>query len=300
MRNGARGDGFLPQWGATLLLRVLDHAVTAPVRPPLSRREHLRRFLSARPGRMGSALALVDLFISLAPGAARRLCRRAMGARRTAWPAGDLKVVGRGSGATVLLVDTRESRAALKLFRRSLGLSLAGVLRIAEEFRGKYETVSSWYNARFELVPRGQVVVIPGPLLGAPVAAMLQRYVDGPMRDLFEEIEPAELIERFRHSPGLRARFLAFAETTLFTYSELGRCIDLVGKRNVALVPEPGGSLSIAVMDLGIFDLADLARRAPRTLRRLEERIEQIRALYGAALEEESAGMERAMLAGRR
>jgi hypothetical protein len=129
--------------------------------------------------------------------------------------------------------------------------------------RDDYETLARWYAAVPGLLPHTAHVVLHAPLRGAPAAARIQDFVTGSVRDLLCDLSRSELVDRMQRSPCLADYVRAFTQATRRAWEEEGRCLDLIGPKNVLLVeqiPAP----ELRVVDFGILDMAHARRRAPK------------------------------------
>jgi hypothetical protein len=186
-----------------------------------------------------------------------------------------LELLSYGSGVTVFLMrrrggDDREANV-LKVFRKSLGQPLVALLRQAHERRATYDRVASWYQNCSVVLPT-QFLVLNGPLLARPAVACVQPFVGGEKTDIFTDLSEVDLVERLSRDEPLRAQFRRFAEQTLHAADTAGACIDLVGRNNVVLTRN-GDQLRLLLLDLGVYDFATKARRAPGALVELKKRL---------------------------
>jgi hypothetical protein len=258
-------------------LRCLDAAVTAPARGRRGGAGPLRTLLRGPRAfdRIPAALNLAD---ALAPGLAAAVSRRLTDLRPLALAATAIEFLDFGSGGTVFRLATPAGPRALKVFRRSLGRPLAEQLEVAAYYAGRYRTVAGWYAGVAGLVAPSAFGILPGPILGRPVAAAVQPFLAGRKRCFFADQDAAEALERLRSDPALAEQFRGLARATLECFAKGGRCLDLVGRENLMLV-ESEGRARLAIVDCGVFELAAVRRDAPERYAALGERIRRLESL---------------------
>ncbi len=258
-------------------LRCLDAAITAPARQgrrgarPLQELLHTRR----RFDRVAAAVNVVDRIL---PGTAATLARRLADPAPLALAATAIEVVDFGSGGTVFRVETAVGPHALKVFRRSLGRPLAEQRAVAAYYAERYRTVAGWYAALPGLVTPSAVVILPGPILGRPVAAVVQPFLEGRKLCFFDDLDAASAVALLGSDETLAEQFRAFATITLELWEKGERCLDLVGRENLMLLGSPGRQ-RLAIVDCGLFELPAERRRAPARYAALGERIRRLDAL---------------------
>jgi hypothetical protein len=260
-----------------LWLRLLDAAVTAPARQRRPGADPVRSLLRARRSfdRAGAAVSLLDRAL---PGSASALARRLTSAAPLALAATAIEPLDFGSGTTVFRLETPVGPRVLKVFRRSLGRPLAEQLAVAAHYAGRYRTVSGWYRAVPGLVAPSAYLLLPGPIGGRPVAAVVQPLVAGRRRCFFEDLDPAEALRLLSGDPVLAEQFQGFARVTFECWSRGERCLDLVGRENLMLV-ESDGRARFAIVDCGLFELPAVRREAPARYAALCERIGRLESL---------------------
>lgn len=277
----AAGSRLLQAARTQLWYKALDAIVTAPARPRTSLGAALRLLLDPRQAHYDRVGALASAADHLLPRASRRLARALLQPEALPFPEGQVELLAYGSGGTAFLLTQGERRWVLKIYRRSLGLNGPGLAAMAREFQQKVATVSRWYDGdAVQLVAPVDFLLVHSPLRRVPALASLQRYLPLPHRDLLAGFSGGELLALAQQEPNFRRQLVHFVHTTLRVYQEQGRCLDFVGAGNV-LVVEDKGQHRIVILDYGIFDRDVLARR-PRRAGRVEERLQQLRALQTA------------------
>ena len=260
-----------------LWLRCLDAAATAPAHARRPGARPLRALLRERRSfdRVAAAVNFVD---RLLPGSAERLARRLASAARLALAATHVEVADFGSGGTVFRLETPAGPRALKVFRRSLGRPLAEQRAVAAYYADRHRTASRWYARVPGLVVPSAFLILPGPILGAPVAAVVQPFLEGERRCFFEDLDAAAARELLRRDPDLSLQFQGFACATLESWEKEERCLDLVGRENLMLLGAPGRP-RLAIADCGLFELPAVRRESPARYEALRERIGRVEAL---------------------
>lgn len=251
------------------LLRILDAAITAPQRPPKSLRAHLWTFFGRASNfdRIATSLKLADAFL---PGLMRATARCLYNAKCLPLLPSTFEFLDYGSGGTVFLLQAHGTSYVFKIYRRSLGQSLATLVTILREQQRKYDMVRRWYNTETEIVPPGQFLITHGALLGSPVVALLQPYLHGAKKDPLQDFTDDELLALLASEPALKEQFMSFAKSTIDAFSQGEYCFDLVGRSNVMLIEEKGRH-RLAIVDAGVFNLHSLAETAPHTFARLQQ-----------------------------
>ncbi len=274
----ARGSRLLQAARTQLWYKALDAVVTAPVRPRASLGASLRLLVDPRLAHYDRVGALVGAADHLLPGTSQRLARLLLRPDALPLNAGRAELLAYGSGGTVFLLAQGDEPWVLKIYRRSLGLQGWRLAAIAREFQEKAATVSRWYDeGPDQLVAPVHFLLAHSPLRRAPALASLQRYLPGPHRDLLTGFSDDELRRLGQDDPAFRRQLRHFVQTTLRIYAEEGRCLDFVGRGNVAVIPA-GGRQRIVILDYGIFT-RELLARSPKTLAQVEQRLERLRAL---------------------
>ncbi|MHC4415222.1 MAG: hypothetical protein ACYS0G_08060 [Planctomycetota bacterium] len=261
-----------------LLYRSLDAVVTASLRPRRELAAHLRSVLSPRSSNYDRVGSLVNALDVIAPGIARRASNLIRRPIQLPFCAQSIEPLAYGSGATVFLVEGGPRRRVLKIYRQSLGAGGQRLGALVTMYRGKYETIRSWYEGLPNLVWPAEFLVVPGPILGRPAVACVQDYIGEDARDFFRGFSDGELAAVLGASDELRRQFLLFAGRTLDVYRSRRLCADFLGEKNLAIV-DNGGGCRLRLIDYGVFDLDAADRRTPIIQGRIRECIDRIRAL---------------------
>jgi thymidylate kinase len=270
--------------------KALDASTTAELRSPHRATPSLSSVLRLSTSAYESVRWLVRTTNGLMPGTSRWI-RRALVQASYLPCNGVVELIGFGSGSTVYLLHDAESERTgepahvLKIYRRSLGRRLPALLELAEEFHTKYRTISTWYGGG-SLVQPTHFAVVHAPILDQPAVACFQPYIAGSIEDFFARTD-AELLALLTSNERLRSQFHAFAAGTLRALEQEGRCVDLLGPGNLALIGS-AGEHRLCLLDFGIFDLAQQNRKAPQLAARIRELAERIRSLHDAARRAES------------
>jgi hypothetical protein len=130
------------------------------------------------------------------------------------------------------------------------------------------------------LVAPSAFLILPGPLGGRPVAAVVQPLLTGRKRCFFEDLDADAALRLLSEDRALSQQFRGFARVTLECWRKGDRCLDLVGRENLMLL-EVEGRERLAIVDCGIFELAAVRREAPDRYAALGERIGRLEALLG-------------------
>ena len=292
--------------------KALDSVATAPLRADQRLTDRFWKLLNPRSSNYDRVAAAVNVFDGLAPGVAGRWSRRlldygqlplATAPLATAPPAtaagfrngaqGDRSRRGElhayGSGATLFLLQGTGRALILKVYRRTLGRSSAGLISLARYFRQKYTTVCSWYGSGPINILPSWYFILNAPLLATPAVGMLQPYIDVEMKDLFLDFSTSQLLGMLEEDPGLAAQLRFFCKQSLAVAEREGRCLDIVGRDNVTLLRTPvseataSGEHVLTILDYGVFDLAEKRVAAPKAydhvmwrLNRLENLLKEI------------------------
>lgn len=266
----------------TLFSKVFYAVMISSLQPKQSAFAQLRAALSYKsPGyvRTMSTVKLVDRII---PGIARRLSYWMFRNNHFPWKPTNIQLVAFGSGAAVFKLDWMGGARALRLYRKSLGNSVSGLLRTAEYYKKNYQTVLTWYGGSLDLVLPMEFLVLQGlPLIG-PVAASLQPYVQAEKSDIFEDFSDSDFVKLLEAHPFVRDQFLFFAEQTVSQWDQGKICYDFVGRENLVLVKQ-GREYRLKIVDVGFFkfDLPEFNR--PGKVAQIEQKIQRLKHLYQLA-----------------
>jgi hypothetical protein len=211
---------------------------------------------------------------------------------RFPWKPVDTELIAYGSGAAVFEVNWRNSKKALRIYRKSLGKPLSGLIGIAGHYKRNYETLLSWYGGSPGLVLPMDFLVYSGLPFAIPVAASLQPYVHGQKQDLFEDLSEDELLGLLETNDRLREQFIFFARQTLRQWEEQKICFDFVGRENLMLVNQEG-DYNLRIVDVGFFELDAIAKKRPDKVAKLEQRMERLVSLYELAMGVESEKIQK-------
>lgn len=262
------------------LYKSFDAVMTARLRPKGSARTNLAALLNPNKANYDRVAAIAHLIDRLVPGAMTAFIRLLI--RDSKFPFRDVSLVplGYGSGSTVFRLPGRDCDHVLKIYRRSLGKRSRPLMALTAEFKEKYDTVSAWYNGAVQLVPPAQFLILHGPILAGPAAAVLQPYIEGEIKDLFCDFSDAQLLAMMADDPDFRRQFLFFAQQTVRIWAEQGMCLDMLGYGNVAMIEnETGTGCRLLIIDNGIFRLEEIRKKSPRAFARLEQYLSRLRSL---------------------
>lgn len=219
-----------------------------------------------------TAMNLVDKII---PGIVSRFSRWMFRNNRYPWAPVDTELIAFGSGAAVFKVGWKRGPEVLRIYRKSLGKSAAGLLAMAEYYKKNYDTVLDWYGGSLDLVMPMEFLVLQGLPLVGPVAASLQPYVQAEKRDLFDDFSDDEFISLLKANPFVRDQFIFFAEQTMCQWRERKLCYDFVGRENIVLVKQ-GESYRLKILDVGIFKFEIPEHNLPEKVAQIQQRIERL------------------------
>jgi hypothetical protein len=223
------------------------------------------------------AQRLATLLARWVPARFRSLQGRLLDPRLLPFVPAPVSVLSFGSGVTVFLLDdaAAEEAKVLKVFRKSLGMPFAALVQHVQERRASYRRVASWYGGCGVVLPT-QFLLLHGPLRSSPVAACIQPFIGGEKIDVFRDLTESELLNRLEQSAALRAQFRLFVDRTLRSASDEGASIDLVGHDNLVIAGH-GDDCRLVLLDLGVYDFARKAARAPDSLEELRSRLLYLR-----------------------
>lgn len=186
------------------------------------------------------------------------------------------RLLGIGSVASCVAVDSAPPRYVVKFWRRSLATGMPELIALARMLQDEYETVLRWYGDIIpDLLPRTVHVVLKAPMHGVPAAAAIQELVEGRVSDLLGDYSDPDLVLLLLRHDRLRADFIGFTERTRRAWDVERLFLDIVGPNNVMLV-EVGCEPRMRVTDFGIWDLEQQRREAPRRYARAERALERL------------------------
>jgi len=261
------------------LYKPLDAVLASSVLPAKQRGGYLRDILARRSSRYDRVRSLVALVDTILPGSRKWAVRRLLRPSLLPFATCGIEVIGAGSGSTVFLLEAGGVRMVLKAYRKTLGASADRLLEFAAFYKGKYDTVSTWYRGPYPIVLPAAFVVLHSPLLGQPAVACLQPYLEEEKRDVIGDLQEG-LPRLLEEDSRLRDQFHFFARRTLEIRAERGSCVDLLGPGNL-LIAREGGIRTLRLIDYGILDLPSLKNSLPDTSARIDEvlsRLESIEA----------------------
>jgi len=245
-----------------LLFKFIDAAIIAHLRPKQPFRKQIEMIVNPRTSnldRVGSAVNLLNL---IKPDASIRVSRFLCSYEHLPFQINSIRLMAYGSGSSVFLLETDAGHKVMKVYRRSLGRTGEGLLELCHEFKNKFEIVSSIYNGRYRFVSPALFLILHGPALAAPAAALVQSYIPGEKKDLFIDFTNEELVAFLQHETCLKERFIFFAQKTLEVYNHHGLCFDFIGRENLMMVKHEG-QYQLFIIDYGIFNLEKLRIDSP-------------------------------------
>lgn len=223
-------------------------------------------------------ISTVNLVDNVIPGAANRLSRLMYRNNRFPWAPIDINLIAFGTGCAVFKLGWKNCNKVLRIYRKSLGKSLPGILEIARHYKKNYEIVLSWYGGSLDLVLPMDFMVLYGLPFASPVAASLQPYIQGQKLDPFEDFSEDELSAFLQTHDHVRQQFLFFAQQTLRQWNEQKMCLDLLGRENLMLINDEGG-YRLCIVDVGLFNLNVIVDLFPEKLIKIEHRMERLASL---------------------
>lgn len=112
--------------------------------------------------------------------------------------------------------------------------------KIAREGRNEYERIAAAYRRISGFVAPESHLVIHSPKTGKPVAAVLQIFVGGNIRDIFRDFTKEELQELIRNNDAFFQQlndFISITENNSFLIEDE---LDLAGNNNLAVIGDRG------------------------------------------------------------
>ena len=261
-----------------LVSKMLDLLITTPLVPKQRAMDHLRCMLDARIRKRDRLVSLISLGDAVIPGMTSSLSSMLRNTRSIPLSAVSTELIGYGSGTTVFLIRTADSSIVLKVVRRSLGKQLGDLIKLAREFREKYDVVSSLYGKDSGIILPAQFLVLTSPVARTRAAAVVQPYMGSNTKDLFKDFSDEDLISLLKYHDLLRRQFVLFCERTISIYSEHNQVLDLIGSKNVMLVNDRHDP-KMVVIDYGMFDVDAIASRYPKVHLQLKEVIERMKSI---------------------
>jgi len=247
----------------------------SPLQPEQSAFAQLKAVLSFKSSTYGRTMSTVNLVDKFIPGIAGRLSRWMFRKNRFPWAPIDIELIAFGSGAAVSKVGWKSGAKVLRIYRKSLGKSVCGLLEIAEYYKKNYDTVLGWYGGSLDLVLPMEFLVLQSlPFVGS-VAASLQPYVQAEKQDLFEDFSDDEFVRLLKANPFVRDQFIFFAEQTMCQWRERKLCYDFVGRENIVLVKQ-GEGYRLKIVDVGIFKFDIPEHNLPEKVAQIEQRIQRL------------------------
>ena len=255
----------------------------SPLAPKQSAFDQLRSALSRNTSSYGRTISMVNLVDRVIPGITNRLSRWMFSKNYFPWMSVDMELIAFGTGAAVFRLGWKNDCQVLRLYRKSVGKSPAGLLAIAAYYKKNYDTILSWYGSTSGLVLPMDFFVLEGLPLVGPIAASFQPYVQGQKFDLFDDFSDHDLLRLFESSNFLREQFIIFAQQTIRQWDGRKLCYDFLGRENIMLVKQ-GGNYKLHIVDVGIFKFDDPAHNLTEKVAQIEQRIERLAALYKLAI----------------
>ncbi len=275
--TASRSMGLETVRRARFLYKGLNGVMIAPLQPKQQFLAQLRSTVSPRSSHYERVGSLVNLVDTVFPGTARRasnfLCRPTY----LPFAAVRVRLLCYGSGSTVFLLERKNGLEVLKIYRKSLGKDPQELLKIANIYRRKYETISSWYGGPWSPVLRTDILILRGPLLNRPAVGCLQPYMAGKKKDFFRDFSNDELVSLMQENNALRAQFVFFAKRTIHIYATESLCVDLLGAGNLIVITN-GNTVGLLLIDYGIFDFKSAEIPSP-TFARIASYISRLKSL---------------------
>jgi hypothetical protein len=198
---------------------------------------------------------------------------------RFPWDPVDIDLIAFGSGTAVFKINWEKGTKVLRIYRKSLGKPLSGLLEIARHYKKNYEIVHSWYgNSHGLLLPIDFLVLYGLPFLN-PIAASLQPYVQGEKYDFFEDFSDQEIMALMGKHDNVCEQFIFFAEQTISQWEGKKMCFDFLGRENLMLVKQRE-KYKLCIVDVGIFRFDVIKKKYPHKLIQIEKRMERLVSLY--------------------
>ncbi len=187
-------------------------------------------------------------------------------------------ILGHGTTSEVYLLknkDKKKTSWALKVLKESyIKKNFDNIHEAAVFFREELAEIKSWYGEEMEhLFLQEFFIESKGPK-GKPAFIILQEYLNGFLRDIFEDLDEKDW-EEIRRDVGLRRDLLDFINKTLEHERKTGETLDLIGKKNISInynVDHEGNeSKKLVILDPHwIHYTKDGAEAVERTCEKLE------------------------------
>lgn len=252
------------------------------LQPKQSALVQLKSALSFKSPSYDRTMSTVNLVDRIIPGIASRLCYWMFRNNHFPWELANIQLIAFGSGAAVFKLDWKSGAKALRIYRKSLGKSVSGLLEMAEYYKKNYETVLAWYGGSLDLVLPMEFLVLQGLPLVGPIAASLQPYIQAEKYDILEDFSDTDFVKLMKANPFLRQQFLFFVEQTMCQWHEGKICYDFVGRENLVLVKQDG-SYRLRIVDVGFFKFDLPEHNLPGIIAQIEQKIQQLTRLYQLA-----------------
>jgi hypothetical protein len=195
------------------------------------------------------------------------------------WKPVDSELFAFGSGTAIILLNSREGSKVLRIYRKSLGKPLSGLLEVTRHYKENLEILRSWYGNSTDLIPPMEFLVLSGLPFGSPVAASLQPYIRGQKKDFFADFSDEELLELLEQHRHLRKQFELFASQTLRQWEDGKMCFDFLGRENLMTVNQDG-NYRLCIVDVGIFQFDKVVKKYPQKIIQIEKRMDRLATLY--------------------
>ena len=271
---------------STVVYKSLDAALTAPLRPQGGIRAELATMVRPRSSNYARVGALVRLAERAVPKLQGSIERRLTRLDELPFATRELRLLDYGSGATVWLLTAPDGQQhILKCYRRTLARGTATLLAAADDYRTQYRNACRTYEGIDGLLPRSGFLLLASPLRGQRAVGCLQELIEGEQHDVFSELSETELVAWLGADGELCRNFERFVECTSRLVEEEGRCVDLLGHRNL-LITEEDGRRRLRLVDFRAFDLAELAREKADVRSRLDAALEKLTRVAAAVRQE--------------
>ncbi len=264
--------------------RPVCAVITSSLQPKISFMGNLKSVVNPGLSRHDRVSAVINLFDAVLPGSVKRVANFLCGADQLPIVKGHTTLFASGTSAIVFLVETIDSRNVVKIYKKSLGKNLEGLLQIANFHKKKYELATCWFKDIPKLVVPSLFIILPNTIFKSPALACIQPYVDGVKKDFFNDFSDTELLSLMEKHPALREQFIYFATKTIQLYSDYNIFIDILGNENLVLLENDHG-ITLKLIDFGMAPMDVWKIRSAEICSRIEARMSRL----GSLLEEVSA-----------